>query len=1000
MIVRLGAPTTLLAGGSLRRLCALAFFATIVFTTMGNDDNDKPSAGMDDRFGDAIQDCLEDDDFAEALRAKLLEQELRVKMLGAPPEPVLLGRWEVRQAVDQGAMGAVFRAFDPRLNREVAIKLLLSPGGTDHDERRKRMATEARAMAHLVPHANVIQIHDFQEGSSSTEGSPTPSFLVMDFVRGDTLLRWQREERRSWREVVEKYAQAARGLAHIHDARLVHRDVKPANILVRHDGVVLVGDFGLVHGSDRPPCGDTNGELEATLEYRNDAVIAGPFATRHTREGALIGTLAYMAPEQLRDGQTSAKSDQFSFFASLYQALYGHLPFSGTSPADLLQAMRRGPASRPRGPREEPRWLWKILAKGLSFAPESRYDNMEIVARALEDGLKPRTRNVPALVATGAIALALGGVAAIYLTSGEDPCLGATSLPAWSSPRRVLAHVGFLFTEVEGAEAAWTRFASATDRFADSWRGLKSVTCSELRRDRSPEVLALARARETCLDESALLLRAFVTRYRNAQVNDVTYSENAAFELHEALRACTNDLRLSRVLAESPSAEEDAEIQNGREQLANALALELGGDISGALAAASDALGVAQDLGHEGLRARASFRLGRLLSLQREEERALGYLSEALDRANATNRDDVAADAIIELVKLLTLDLEDLAQARFYARHVDSFVSRVSGDEPRRRAAALEAKGLLARASRENATAIRLLSEALDVRLATVGTPTAELIRSHLNLANALSDLESDETALNEATVHYEEANKLAQRISKEHPLLVDVLRTYGAFLLQRGELSEGEAREQAALSLAVKLYGDPSPQAAAIHVHLGAIALTGDRWEAARSHVEAALAHYERVSRVGAVDTDHISALHLLAEIERNDDADEGAVGTLYRALELLRESPDHRLLEADTRGYLGELLVDLGRDAEALPHLQAAWEVLGASEARSADHPFLLAALAVAEAASGDTKSAMHSAREALSLAGDFDLADDPDLRARIESVLGSTVPKLTTR
>ncbi|MCA9254546.1 MAG: protein kinase [Phycisphaerales bacterium] len=327
---------------------------------------DQPSAGAQ-RFSDAVRDRLHANDFAETLRVGILEQNLRARMLGMAATPVRLDRWELRAAIDQGAMGAVFRAFDPLLRCEVAIKLLICPDGADLRERRARMESEAQAMAQLR-HANVLRVQNFVPASVDEEGAEVPSFLVMEFVEGTTLLEWQREAPGEWRGIVGKYAQVAAGLAHIHANKLVHRDIKPANILIHGGGQkpvesinvedVKVTDFGLGKA----------GEITTQSIMQSGSLLS--------EEGKSIsGTLAYMSPEQ-RDGDSSldGRSDLYSVGIVLFEMMCGERPSGGDMPSHIRDGL--------------PSWVDRVYSR-LYTRRDRRFANAAEVLQEIESTSVP-----------------------------------------------------------------------------------------------------------------------------------------------------------------------------------------------------------------------------------------------------------------------------------------------------------------------------------------------------------------------------------------------------------------------------------------------------------------------------------------------------------------------------------------------------------------------------------------------------------------------------------
>ena len=262
--------------------------------------------------------------------------------------PRRIGRFAVLRRIGRGGMGSVYAAYDEELDRRVAVKVLhvgldLPPEG------RAPIVAEAQAMARLS-HAHVVQVYELGEHEGGF-------FFAMEYVEGETLSAWLREESRAWPEVLQIFLAAGQGLAAAHRAGIVHRDFKPDNVLVDRDGVPRVADFGLA---------------------------------RSAAEGSwqVAGTPAYMPPEQLLGGKIDARSDQFSFCVALHVGLYGLAPFGGDDLATLTENVTKG-VMRPRpAGTAVPSALHEVLVKGMSTSPSDRFPTME----ALLDELR---RQVP-----------------------------------------------------------------------------------------------------------------------------------------------------------------------------------------------------------------------------------------------------------------------------------------------------------------------------------------------------------------------------------------------------------------------------------------------------------------------------------------------------------------------------------------------------------------------------------------------------------------------------
>jgi predicted Ser/Thr protein kinase len=281
-----------------------------------------------------------------------------------------IGRFTVIRRVGMGGMGEVFAAYDEQLDRRVAVKLLR--GGRDEERLRGRVLREAQAMARLSD-PNVAQVYDV----GVHEGRV---FVAMEFVDGPTLAQWLRLARRSQAEILDVFCQAGRGLQAAHAAGLVHRDFKPDNALVGADGRVRVVDFGLARA-------EGDGHV-AGVAPPSEHDLASALATPLTMTGALVGTPAYMSPEQWSGAATDGRSDQFSFCAALWEALYDQRPFAGTNVAALAHHVLAGELRPPPAAAEVPPRVHAALARGLAPDPAARFPGMAELLRQLD--LDPR----------------------------------------------------------------------------------------------------------------------------------------------------------------------------------------------------------------------------------------------------------------------------------------------------------------------------------------------------------------------------------------------------------------------------------------------------------------------------------------------------------------------------------------------------------------------------------------------------------------------------------
>jgi tRNA A-37 threonylcarbamoyl transferase component Bud32 len=306
-----------------------------------------------------------------------------------------IGRYKLLGLLGQGGMGVVYEGYDAGLERRVAIKLMRADI-LDEQMRlvyTERLLREARLLA-TVSHPNVLTVYEVGEWGDEQV------FLAMEYIEGHTLRDWVEREDPPWQTIVERYLQAAAGLHAAHLKGLIHRDVKPDNLLVDHDGRVRVMDFGLARSLS----------VEVDVLEADASPAVGLERSSVTRTGARLGTPAYMAPEQHLGGEVGAAADQFALCVSLWEALCGRRPFKGSTVQALAMEVCAGRVARPDVmPIGVPAAVWTALERGLSPAPRDRWPSVQALGQALEAALvpAPAPRRGWAMLATLAAAAAL-----------------------------------------------------------------------------------------------------------------------------------------------------------------------------------------------------------------------------------------------------------------------------------------------------------------------------------------------------------------------------------------------------------------------------------------------------------------------------------------------------------------------------------------------------------------------------------------------------------------
>jgi hypothetical protein len=344
-----------------------------------------------------LHDLQRDTVSADAVATVIGTPPARGEAVGELRTGEALGRYVVRRRIGAGGMGVVYEAHDPLLDRAIALKVLRSEAWADSEPMRLRFVREAQALAR-VTHANVVPVHDVGRVGDRV-------FIAMDLVDGTTAEEWLRVERRGWRDVLTLYLRAGSGLAAAHDVGLVHRDFKPANVLVGRDGRVCVTDFGLVRIVAEASAHAAAAPFDAA-GYASDTPATSPL----THAGAVMGSPGYMAPEQMVGGEVGPPCDVFSFGVSLYEGLYGARPFAGETLGELCAAVQRGEvAPAPEGSTIPPS-LRAVILRALAPRPEER-PSMRALLDELERerGLHTVARAEKLLEEAGMLARAAGG---------------------------------------------------------------------------------------------------------------------------------------------------------------------------------------------------------------------------------------------------------------------------------------------------------------------------------------------------------------------------------------------------------------------------------------------------------------------------------------------------------------------------------------------------------------------------------------------------------------
>lgn len=408
-----------------------------------------------------------------------------------------VGRYTLLEQLGARSTISVWTAYDPHLGRKVALKLLHTQATPAH---RTRLLREARALARLS-HPNVVSVYDV----GIVDDQP---YIAMEFVNGLRINTWVQTTSPRWERILRVFRAAAAGLGAAHACDITHRNVKPSSIFVDTNDEVRVLGFSVA--VDLAESIDEASSLGAVVDTHDNIV-------QRNQEDASSN---YMAPEQLRPSDpVGPEADQFRLAISLYESLYGRLPFTNTSPADRLQAIEAGDVLAPPNETETPRWVFNAIRQALATNPSARYPSIDAFATALNESSShhPTLRRwIP--VALTLLVPAMGvGLAYQSPSSIHEPCQEAPLLwqQVWSKERQSAVRTAFLATNVPYAEPSVTNTFETIDEFGNRWQKAWRHVC-EATRVQEIQPMALLDHRMDCLREQRQRLEITLDIFEDA----------------------------------------------------------------------------------------------------------------------------------------------------------------------------------------------------------------------------------------------------------------------------------------------------------------------------------------------------------------------------------------------------------------------------------------------------------------------------------------------------
>ncbi|MGE6762075.1 tetratricopeptide repeat protein [Corallococcus interemptor] len=830
----------------------------------------------------------------------------------------VLGRYVVIDRVGSGGMGVVLSAYDPQLDRRVALKLVRSLQGEGARELEQRLLREAQAVARLS-HPHVITVFDV----GTVDGR---LFMAMEFVEGRTLRQWLKEQPRTWREVLAAFRQAGQGLAAAHAAHLIHRDFKPDNVLVDGQGRVRVTDFGLA----RLP----EGTMALPPHALPEGITPTPGPVDLTRTGSLMGTPAYMPPEQWKGEPGDARGDQFSFCVALYEALFGVRPFARGQPPDF---------SRLQAPPKEtrvPAWVRRAVVRGLSVSPADRHPSMDALLENLSR-TPPHRRTWWAL---GSGAFALAGALMLVSKGASSPCDGAPARLAsvWNPARAAKVTQALTATGSPLASEAAEAVARNLADYAHDWEAGYTQTCQATRvRQEQPEsVLAL---RMACLDSRLQSLGVFADVLEHADAALV----GRAAEASQKLPRVSDCSRVESLLSVVPPPEGPgvaAKLADARATLSRAQVLLETGRYAQGLGDAQAALAVARELAYRPLEAEALHAMGwfelRLARYAEAEQR----WTESMRAALAGRNDLLAARSETDLVFVTGYELEHADRGLEHAAQARALLERTGPAEE------VEAQiehnlGAVAFGEGQLPQARDHFQRAAAIRERVLGADHPDTAKSLTNVAR----LRLRQDAPVEALALYQRVLDIQRkRLGARHPAVADTLVLLGEVRQRLDGPAAVVPLYTQALEIRTAMLGETHLDTVRLHNQLGRVHEAMGTFALARQEHERALA-----LTVQAFGEDHVEyalSLEHLAQMEEQQGALPEALARYAKVLALQeRLSGPRSGAVLRVREEQARVMRRSGRAREAAAELE---QVLAAREATDGPRHALLVSVLTEQA------------------------------------------------
>ncbi|HEY4180293.1 MAG TPA: tetratricopeptide repeat protein [Kofleriaceae bacterium] len=822
-------------------------------------------------------------------------------------------RYEVKQLLGRGGMGAVYLARDRTLGRDVAVKLHRAGSGSD------RLQREAIAMAKLA-HPNVVTVYEVASFEDRL-------YVAMEYVKGGTFTTWLRNGDRTWREVIEMMLSIGEGLIAAHAAELVHRDFKPENVLVGEDGRPRVGDFGIAHVAQR------TSEKIIPVSTTGDSDPNTPM----TMTGSVMGTPAYMAPEQIVGEAVDARADQFAFCVVAWEALYGKRPFKGSSLPAIAAAIALQKFERTT--KHVPPHVIAVLERGLAHDAEERYPDMRALLDALRSTVeRGRRRWRMALIAS--VPLAIGGTAlAMYASRAaapaSDPCLGGAEQlsGAWDPAVGDKMKTAFVAARPKDGAQIYTRVAGTLDGYAKSWVDEHRDACRATRvlGAQSDSIYDL---RTSCLDEKRTELAALTAGLTEAPSAGIVAAPRTVLGLSST--AACHDTKSLTAPVRPPDPAVSAQVEALKKQVAEAKAQRLLGKLKPALDLARTIAAKSTELKYRPLEAEALLVVGDLEDRMGDTTTAIKDTEQAIVAANAGNAKLTAAEAWSSMAWMLTKSDRDFDRAMLAVQMGQAAIESAGGN-PMLSAELTHYEGLIYETKKKFPEAKKKYEEALAATEALHDDAKLSVILNDIGgLQRRMGDPEASRKTLQRAL------DIRTHLFGENHPWVFSTVLNLGNVSYTEGDYPTASKAYEHALKIAAEVFPPNHPQVALALGNLAACYTEMGRFPEAIETHKKAIAMTEALS--GPTNPDVASGLQALANAYVETGDHDNAVASLERAYTIMKDHTDDPELAGILVDYGAVLISSDPKRAE-----QLLTQAIAMGEAESKDDPGLAYPLTV---------------------------------------------------